>query len=134
MRMTLKRIASNKDGTFGVLIYEGIPFAVTCEREWLDNKTGVSCIPNGVYVCKRVMSPKFGDTFEITGVQDRSHVLFHWGNTQGDSKGCILVAEKFGTLKGHTAVLESRAPGEGINEFLSLTKGVYEFSLDIHSV
>lgn len=124
----LKRIAATADGTFGVLLDGDTPFAVTLERKWLDNRAEVSCIPVGVYACKRVASPRFGDTFEVTGVPGRSHILFHSGNTEDDSKGCILVAEQFGSINGKTAVQVSR---EGFAEFMARLKGVNEFTIEI---
>jgi len=129
--MILKRVAATADGTFGVLIDGDTPFAVTLEREWQGNRAEVSCIPAGVYACKRVASPRFGDTFEVTGVPGRSHILFHSGNTEDDSKGCILVAEQFGNINGKTAVQVSR---EGFAEFLARLMGVDEFVVEIKSV
>ena len=43
--MILKRIALTERGTFGVLLDNGVPFAVTLEREWMNNEPSVSCIP-----------------------------------------------------------------------------------------
>lgn len=126
--LTLKRVASDNYGTFGVLIDGDTPFAVTCEDLWRDNAPSISCIPVGMYHCKRVKSPKFGDTFEVTGVPGRSHILFHKGNTEDDTHGCILVAEEFGKLHGKTAVLAS---GAGYGEFMARLKGVDSFPLHI---
>ena len=131
MNITLKRISANLDSTFGVLIKDNTPFAVTLERPWLDNKADISCISSSNYVCERVNSPKFGETFEVKGVLGRSHVLFHAGNTEHDTHGCILVAEEFGKINGKGAVLDSK---KGFNEFLSLLKGIDEFQLIIVEV
>ena len=125
----LKRIAFTSDGTFGVLI-AGAPFALTCEREWLDNKPDVSCIPSGTYICKRVNSPRFGNTFEVMFVKGRTNILFHSGNTEDDSKGCILVGEEFGDVNGKAAVLSSK---KGFAEFLERLKDVDEFILIIRN-
>lgn len=126
--LILKRIAYTADGTFGVLLDGPVPFAVTCEREWLDNQPDVSCIPEGTYACKRVESPKFGGTFEVTGVPGRSSILLHSGNTEDDSHGCILVGEQFGAVNGKTAVLSSKV---GFAEFLQRLSGEDEFMLVI---
>lgn len=126
--MTLKRIAMNPDGVFGVLLHNGAPFALTCERPWMANASNVSCIPEGIYRCKRVNSPRFGDTFEVTNVPGRSNILFHKGNTMDDSQGCILVGEQFETLHGKTAVLQS---GKGYGEFMERLKGMDEFQIQI---
>lgn len=134
-KFIIRRFSSTQDGSFGVLFEGGIPFAVTVEPEWRDNQKGISCIPPGMYRCKRVTSPKFGVTFEITNVEGRDHVLFHGGNTEDDTLACVVVAEKFGSLKGKTAVLESKtSPDEGFNEFLKRTEGLDEFPLEIMGV
>jgi hypothetical protein len=124
----LKRIAETTDGTFGVLLDYDTPFALTLERRWLNNEKSVSCIPAGTYKCRRVKSPKFGNTFEVTGVKDRSAILFHKGNLQYDSHGCILVGEMFGVLSGHNGIQASDA---GFCEFLSRTKKEDEFVLKV---
>lgn len=127
--MTLKRTHHRADGTFGVFDDEGEPFAITCEPP--KGAKDRYLIPAGEYLCKRVLSPHFGDTFEITGVTGHDHVLFHWGNTFRDSLACILVAEKFGIINGVTAVLESKKAGEGFMEFIGRVKGRDAFKLVI---
>ena len=128
MELKLKRVADNEDATFSVLINGNIPFAVTLEPAWEDNKKGISCIPSGPYSCKRVKSPKFGDTFEILDVEERTHILFHKGNSERNTQGCVLIAEEFGRLNGKAAVLAS---GRGFTEFMSILKEVDEFELII---
>lgn len=128
--IVLRRVSSNTKGTFGVLMDNEAPFAVTLERPWLGNQSNVSCIPPGVYVCRRVDSPKFGDTFEVTGVPGRSHILFHKGNRVDDSHGCILVAEEFGKLGDEIAILSS---GRGYGELMSKLEGSSEFILTIQT-
>ena len=124
----LIRIAYIPDGTFGVLFDEDIPFCLTLEREWNDNKRNVSCIPTGTYICRRVQSPKFGDTFEVCDVPGRSLIRFHWGNIEDDSHGCILTGEMYEKLKGKIAVLAS---GKGYKEFKERTHFLMEFELEI---
>lgn len=48
-----------------------------------------SCIPEGRYICKRYSSPKHPDTWEITGVPNRSKILLHPANTIDQLLGCI---------------------------------------------
>ncbi len=126
--LTIKRLETGSQGTFGVLINNGVPFVLTLERQWLDNQVGKSCIPEGGYLCKRVKSPKFGNTFEVTDVEGRTHILFHKGNLDDHSHGCILIGEKFSTLNGSAAILESR---QGFNEFMLLLEDDDEFTLNI---
>jgi hypothetical protein len=129
MKIDLIRVASLKSGTFGVLKCDGIPFAVTAELPDRNNERNVSCIPVGVYTCKRVKTPSHGNTFEVKAVKGRSAILFHVGNIPlKDSEGCILIGEQFEELQGKDAVLASR---KGFGEFLDKTSEVDEFMLSI---
>lgn len=117
----LIRVSHNEDGVFGVLIHRLKPFAVTLEPEDKGNQKNISCIPEGMYYCKPVNSPKFGWTYEVVDVPNRSNILFHKGNREGDTEGCILVGESFGELDGKTAILDSKG---GYNEFREKAAGV----------
>lgn len=129
LQLDLIRVGQSDAGTFGVLRIGHVPFALTLEEPWRDNRQNVSCIPPGEYLCKRVQSPKFGNTFEVQGVDRRSHILFHKGNTLEDTQGCILIGEEFAVRQDGTPVLGSSAVG--FAEFLAKTKGVDEFDLSI---
>lgn len=124
MILDLIRVGSSEQGTFGVLRIGHVPFALTLERPWRDNEPNVSCIPPTQYICRRVHSPKFGETFEVQGVERRSHILFHKGNTIDDTHGCILIGEQFdGTRLAHS--------GAGYTEFMQKMDGLNEFTLRI---
>lgn len=125
---TIIRSPSTEDGTFGMMLDGLTAFCLTLERTWVNNEIGESCIPDGDYICKRVNSPKFGNTFEVTQVPYRSHILFHKGNLEGDSQGCIILGEQFEPLNGKNAVLAS---GKAFNEFIERTKDINEFKLSI---
>lgn len=127
----LKRIADIADGTFGVLFADEIPFAITLERKWLNNKSGESCIPTGEYTVKRIISPKFGETFEVMAVMGRAHILFHKGNIDADSHGCILVAERFDYGINKVMVGDSKG---GFIEFMGRLSGENEFKLIIKNI
>lgn len=126
--MRLIRVAQNLTATYGVLCQGTVPFAVTLERPWRDNRRSESCIPAGIYECRRVVSPKFGETFEITNVPARSHILFHKGNLEDDTHGCVIVGEAFNPVLGRPGITES---GHGFAEFLSLLRMVDRFALSI---
>jgi len=126
--LTLKRVTQNDSGTFGVLIENTTPFALTLENPWRENRRNYSCIPAGSYWCKRIQSPKFGNTFEILEVPERSEILFHPGNTRADTFGCILVGEQFEYLHGEPAILQSR---KGFDEFMKSLEGHNEFVINI---
>lgn len=124
----LKRVSNTDHGVFGVLMEGAIPFAVTLEPPWRDNKENESCIPVEMYRCERVLSPKFGMTFEITEVEGRTGILFHKGNLEKNTKGCVLIAEEFGILNDGPAVLAS---GRGFSEFMQRLDGEDRFALSI---
>lgn len=126
--MKLRRVISGDFATYGNLITGDHPFALTLEDPWNDNAVGESCIPAGTYTCQRVISPHFGETFEVTHVPGRTHILFHKGNLPENTKGCILVAERFDPVGGYPGIAESQA---GFDEFLKLTKDVNEFTLEV---
>lgn len=107
-RVEVIRLEKGQDGTFGVLRLDGQVLCVTLEPPDKGNKRDVSCIPAGEYICKRVESPSFGTTFEVTGVPNRSHILFHQGNVVNDTHGCVLLGTRFGTLGQERGVLQSR--------------------------
>lgn len=129
--MDLIRVAYLDKVTFGVLLFDRVPFCVTLERPWLGNQRNVSCIPVGSYLCKRVNSPKFGETFEVVSVPNRSAILFHKGNLSEDTHGCIIVGEQFEPMTGMLAI---QASGKAMSEFLILTSGLNSFSLNIKEV
>jgi len=132
LKIRIKRIFQGIAGTFGTIHCNNVPFALTGELPWIDNLKNISCIPSGNYKCKRVHSPKFGDTFEIIGVENRTHILFHKGNLPlVDSEGCILIGESFDYLDGSLAVLSS---AKGFNEFIKLTinENMLELTIENH--
>lgn len=110
MILRLKRVSTSPKGTFGVLMGTFVPLCVTLELPWNNNAEDTSCIPIGTYLCKRIKSPKFGETFEITGVDRRTYILFHHGNTIKDTNGCILLGRSFDyVLAAVTESVKTRA-------------------------
>jgi len=86
-------------GTFGRLTGGGLTL-VTLEERWKHNARSISCIPAGTYPLHRTIYHKHGiETFEVTGVPDRSRILLHPGNTEEDTEGCILVGLREGVLR-----------------------------------
>jgi|SRR5579862_3255267 len=135
--VTLSRSPSTAQGTFGVWSIDGVPTCVTCELPWLNNETGVSCIPaspldasgNPIpYHCVRHVSEKFpdGNTWEITNVPGRTGILVHNANDTAQLAGCVAVGSSFGELNGLPAVLNSVATLAMLNQKL-----VNEFDLII---
>lgn len=136
MVLTLQRVVSNEFGTFGKLFYYDsfmgdIPLCVTLEDPWNENQENISCIPVGEYTCKRHNSPRFGETFEVANVVNRSAILFHKGNTEADTKGCILVGSGVAYEKGLAVGIEGSTLA--FNYFKEVTKDQSEFTLIIKS-
>lgn len=125
IQLEVKTVAVLSDGCFSVLLWEGRPFAVSVERTF---DSGQPIIQAGMYQCTRSHFNRGGyDTFEIE-VQGHDRILFHRGNTEEDSIGCVCIAEKFGILNDKTAVLESV---EGFTEFMNKTTGLDSFNMEV---
>ena len=122
------RIERTPEAVFGVLTLDGAIVCLTLERPDLDNRQNVSCIPTGVYVCRRNDSPKFGESFKFMNVPARSDILLHVGNTVDDSTGCVLLGSEYGELEGKRAVLES---GKAFKKFMERMDGVDFFPMQI---
>lgn len=118
----------NSFGTFGVMKINKSVFCVTLEPPDKLNKPFVSSIPAQQYMCVRIKSPKYGETFKVMNVPGRNHVEFHAGNDIDDTEGCIILAEHFGKLKGNRAVLNS---GRTFRNFMSVMEGIKFFHLTI---
>ena len=132
MLIDMIRIGQSEAGTFGVLRIGQVPFALTLEQPWRDNETNISCIPPTEYVCRRIHSNKFGETFEVQGVERRSHILFHKGNTLDDTHGCILVGEEFAVNQQGVPIIAASA--KGYQEFMAKLTGLDEFTLRIQEI
>jgi hypothetical protein len=91
MKVTITRKQTGEDGTFGILNVEDRFVCVTLEPPWKDNQRNVSCIPTGEYEVKPFISRRYGKTYKIMNVPNRTGILFHRGNYVKDTKGCILL-------------------------------------------
>jgi len=81
------------NGTNGVMRQSEDKKGIICytiELPWLDNRHGVSCIPEGKYELVKRYSKKFGKHLLLQGVVNRSLILMHPANdAQKELKGCI---------------------------------------------
>jgi hypothetical protein len=132
--LQLDRFLECDHGTFGT-----IGSLYTCEEENQGNRRNVSAIPAGTYTCRRTIYHRYGyETFEVCDVPNRSRILFHSGNTEEDTEGCILVGLKLdvlpvvdedtGARTRKLAVLQSRA---AFAQFMSRLEGEDEFTLEV---
>ncbi|MHA1379295.1 MAG: DUF5675 family protein [Candidatus Helarchaeota archaeon] len=133
MKLDLLRIEKTDQGTIGVLLIDKIAFCATLEPEDLNNQENISCIPEGSYICERVNSPKYGNTFEVKNVPNRNHILIHSGNTEDHTMGCILLGQYFGKLRGSRAVLNSGATFKRFLKGMKI-KEIDSFKLNIKDV
>ena len=129
--LTLKRITSNFEAVTGVLILEQEPIAVTLERPWIGNNPNVSCIPAGFYLCEKYNSRRYKETYIVTKVPTRTHILLHVGNQTKDSTGCILVGTYFGKLNSRMAILNSRVAFKKFMKKMNNDKEFYFRILDV---
>ena len=121
------------EGIFGKLEKDnGEHISYTLEHSY-DNKPKLA---NGTYTCVRGPHRLHGmtedfTTFEIKGVPEFdgkpvSGVLFHWGNYQKDSEGCVLM----GATETPTMITNSRTTFAGFMKWLD---GVDSFELEVKS-
>ena len=90
---------------------------------------GKQKIPLGVFKCVRGIHKLHSanhtfETFEITGAEGHTNLLFHPGNTEEDSEGCILL----GTVHEGGSIFHSR---DAFEEFMKSLEGLKEFELEI---
>lgn len=133
MTLTLTRKEFREDGIFSELTDEnGKLIAHTLEHSY-DMKPKLY---DGEFTCARGMHRLEGmthdfETFEITGVSGHTDILFHTGNTNDDSAGCVLLGSAvYQDSTGRQEVINSKAT---FNEFLNLLQGIDSFQLVVQS-
>lgn len=156
--VTLARAIYDGDGIFSAL-YSSKFLYVALEHSYMDANSirpWYPKIPAGIYTCRRSkhMLPWGGtsddpfikaidgeivvsnnkyfirfDTFEITGVTGHTNLLFHWGNYDDDSDGCVLVGR---SMKDEIvqSITNSR---ETFIEFMKHNAGIDLFTLEVRS-
>jgi hypothetical protein len=114
-KVFLWRLKRHDQGTEGFLFTDNFS-CHTLELPWRDNQRSISCIPAGTYEVKIRVSPRYGEIYWVTEVENRTYILIHSGNYAGDTKkgykthvnGCILLGKKMGFLGEQRAILNSR--------------------------
>lgn len=140
-KATLTRSPSTDQGTFGRLVLDDGTAFHSLELPWRDNARGVSCIPAGSYLFRKVDSPKHGACYMGVDIPRRSAIEIHSANYAGDVRkgyrsdlmGCIALGKEVGPLwipgplKQQMCVLRSRV---AIGEFEANT-GLEDLHLTI---
>jgi len=67
-------------------------------------------------------------TFEVTGVEGHSGLLFHRGNYNKDSAGCILVGQNIADVGGQQIITGTPA---AFAAFLERLDGIDQFDLEV---
>tara|TARA_R100001594_G_scaffold31677_2_gene59082 strand:- start:12163 stop:12654 length:492 start_codon:yes stop_codon:yes gene_type:complete len=97
INLLILRDTFTDESTIGELFLNGERFCDTLELPYRDNQTSISCIPIGQYKVRlrlpRESATRYYIHLLVQDVKDRSHILFHRGNTAKDTRGCILVGQ-----------------------------------------
>jgi hypothetical protein len=130
MNLTLTRQRYESWGIISELTDENdTQIAVTLEHAYPEDSGFVPKIPVGTYSCQRGMHQLEGmtapfETFEITGVTGHTNILFHVGNFNKDSEGCVLLGSALG------AEMVSGSKTAFLN-FMNIQENVDEFILEV---
>ncbi len=132
--MILHRQEYLSTGIFGTLSSEFSDLVLmTLEHAYQTTQAPLEYYPKlvaGVYTCTRGMHRLSGmanyfETFEVTNVPGHTGILFHRGNTNNDSAGCILLGmsryEEMGILSSRMA----------FEKFMTFFKDINNFELTV---
>jgi Family of unknown function (DUF5675) len=109
------------------------PFMVTLEHAYeQDDGSYAPKIPPGVYTCvlgtHSLSNGVPFQTYEITGVAGHSGLLFHTGNWDSDSSGCVLCGQTQIVEDGSDMITNSRIT---FNNFMARLGGVQTWQLKV---
>lgn len=134
MDLKLDRVQYRSDGIFSHLLDDkNNIIAYTLEHSYAHDGEYSPKIPDGVFKCIRgphrleSMTQDF-ITFEITGVDGHTNLLFHQGNFNKDSEGCILLGEAIIDSAGIEMISHS---ADTFAKFMELQKDVDSFTLTV---
>ena len=97
INLLILRDTFTDESTIGELFLNGERFCDTLELPYRDNQKSISCIPTGEYKVRLRLARESASRdylhLLVQEVKDRSHILFHRGNSAKNTKGCILVGQ-----------------------------------------
>lgn len=139
MDFRLTNTVFEADGIFGILAdMTGKVVAVTLQHAYdaeVGNGTYAAKISPGTYKCVKGthrLEGMFGNfvTFEITGVAGHTNLLFHWGNYNKDSEGCVLLGESIEEAGSERMITHSR---DTFAKFMGLLTDINTFTLTVEN-
>lgn len=130
MDFVLSRKDYREDGIFGELKSES-NFFVTLEHSY----SNVPKLPPGKYTCKKGIHTLHDGipftAFEVMDVPGHTGILFHVGNYNADSEGCLLLGLQIGRqLSGGWMITHSK---QAFEQFMKLQENVDEFNLTVET-
>ncbi len=128
IKARILRLEETVEGALGVLLLNNRYFCSTLEPD--KNDPVRYQIETGIYYCKRYSSEKFPNTFEVI-VPGHTALLFHAGNVEEDTTGCIILGQYPGKLRESRAVLNS---GATFKLFMSMLEGVDYFYCQFYNM
>lgn len=136
MNLKLYRNMDRSDGIFGYITDENDTLLYkTLEHSYIDYKGDYSPkLPIGTYTCVRgqhqlhSMKQPF-TTFEVTNVPGHVGILFHVGNYNGDSDGCILLGTSVSVMDNGGLMLDSSKVA--FDKFMDAQKNCDSFTLEV---
>lgn len=92
----------------------------TVEPAWQQNRQNISCGPNGKFELVKRWSERYGNHFHVIDIYGRSLMLFHVGNFQKDTDGCVLPGFGFTDIDkdGHLDTVSSASAMKWLNKTL----------------
>lgn len=143
--LTLIRDDTSDEGTFSVgTLTAGdnrLGFWDFLELPWRDNRTGVSCIPPGLYEAHLTYSNRFQrEVYILDGVPDRTAIEIHPANWAGDKaagfytelNGCLAPGMERGLLTPAGHNLMQRAVLQSGRAFQQLMDALAGDDIEVH--
>ena len=129
----LKRFLRSEFGIFstitdnkGLNLY-GLEHSYPKDNHWITK------VPEGIYTCQlgihELSDLKPFQTYEVENVPNHTGILFHIGNYNKDSSGCILLGTELDLRNG--MILNSRV---AFDKFMNSLAGQDSFELMVESV
>lgn len=128
MEVIIKRAWADKRATLGMLTIKGVEHDPFFTLENPDRGVAAdSRIPCGFYTCIPYSGLKFQNVYQVVDVPNRNAILFHNGNFEYDTTGCILIGLGLDMMGKDPMVIHSK---EGLARFRNLI-GQSTFDLTI---